>query len=231
MWFVPADSESSELGVAGRVEHVLSEQWVARYEVHAHEGRLRIAGLSVAAFSEPAPAVSTVVGRLAPERALRAAHDRSGWAVGQAGEDRTLRLVKVARWGMGAAEKPRAGRPRRSDRADARVAEVYVSEFKTGGQKGLITRVANQLHYTETHVRAIVSSARGRLLTRTQRGKAGGELTEYARWLLQPEGETAVEGWDHVEDGSGPMFEAGRSGLDRLRWERAGLAEGRTPRA
>lgn len=83
----------------------------------------------------------------------------------------------------GAARK-RPGRRGRGDRFYAEVAAVYVDALAKGNLRP-VERTAEALHLSPSQVRNLLSVARDRkLLTRSRRGVAGGELTERGRHVL-----------------------------------------------
>lgn len=86
----------------------------------------------------------------------------------------------LARWASGFEERP--GRRGRDDRAYAAVAALYVESGHD------VHKVAAQLGYSVSTVKGVLYEARqprrGPLLTQAPRGKAGGELTDKAREIL-----------------------------------------------
>lgn len=78
---------------------------------------------------------------------------------------------------------PKRGRPARSDRQLARVARAYVESATES--RSPVADVASQLRLTPAQVRNILSRARRKgLLSPTQPGRSGGQLSDYARDLL-----------------------------------------------
>lgn len=77
------------------------------------------------------------------------------------------------------------GRGGRSDAFYAQLAFLYTSTVQTGQPRPL-EHLAKELARPSGHVRQLLATARERgLLTRSTRGRAGGELTEKARRTLQ----------------------------------------------
>jgi hypothetical protein len=80
---------------------------------------------------------------------------------------------------------PRPGRPGRDDRDYAEIAERYVG---LRGSRAPVRDLAQHLGISTPQARNLIYEARRRdLLTRVAQGRAGGELTEKARGLLDGE--------------------------------------------
>ena len=81
------------------------------------------------------------------------------------------------------ARRPRPGRSGRPDIFYARLAAEYIELLRTGSTP--TKDLAEKHHYSPASMRDYLNKARSRgLLTRPQRGRAGGELTDKARRLL-----------------------------------------------
>jgi predicted transcriptional regulator len=88
------------------------------------------------------------------------------------------------RWGAAFAEAPRPGRKGRDERAYAEVAAMYLA-LVHGGSKAPLVDLAKRLNYSVSRIKNIIHEARRRgLLSKSSRGRRGGELTEKARRLL-----------------------------------------------
>lgn len=88
------------------------------------------------------------------------------------------------------AEPRRPGRRGHSDRFYAELAAAYVAIVEQGSRaviRDLTKQLAEQgMHYTPEAVRDLIHDARDRgVLTRSLRGRAGGQLTDEARALLR----------------------------------------------
>lgn len=91
-------------------------------------------------------------------------------------------------YGEGTARSMRRRRPPVSGRSEQGLAEWaqrYV-EVLPSAKGRPIAALAEQFNYSTTHVRDVIARARREgFLTPTPRGRAGGELTDKARMLLE----------------------------------------------
>ena len=97
-----------------------------------------------------------------------------------------LLAKSLENWARIFADTPRPGRRGRDDRAYAEMAALYVAELERNPTFA-VQALAERLHYARTQVRSVLTEARRRqLLTKPMTpGRAGGELTDKAKRLLQ----------------------------------------------
>jgi hypothetical protein len=90
-------------------------------------------------------------------------------------------------WGRVFANAERPGRSGRSELAYAQVAVAYLDKLHRDPPSAApVQELANDLCLSPSHVRNLLYNARKRgLLTASEAGKAGGDLTDRARALLE----------------------------------------------
>ncbi len=89
-----------------------------------------------------------------------------------------------SQWRADFAERPRTGPAGRSDASYAALADAYIKELDKG-EKNPVRTLADSLHLGEKTIRNYLFKARERgLLTSLGQGKAGGELTDKAKEIL-----------------------------------------------
>lgn len=215
------DSDGLEgRGLVGHVVHVLSQDWLARYEISGRGEGLAVSGVSVVAVRPGASLTPDVLRHLAPVSALEAATNRRWWATAADGT-----VVGIVGSGLAMGKGP--GRPRHPLREIAKTAQSYVQALRKAGSRSVIDRVADERHLDARQVKSHLSRARKEgLLTPTTRGKAGGELTPLGNWHLSPNSPSSDPIAEHVanpemfvSEPEGSFFEAGNNSWKRLKWD------------
>jgi hypothetical protein len=173
----------------------LPRGWSARFETRVRDGRIEIDRVIVS--PEPGQQgnlTSPILGRLDLARVLELLQSHT-FAAGQTSETGQPSPVLVAGLGIAGFPEARVGRPPRTLYEDACLARVYLDELAQGGARGLMARVAEryEAHPDRPTREAWVRRRLGRirdqpggrgLLTSPGRGRAGGEMTALAEYLL-----------------------------------------------
>lgn len=186
-------AESGASQPPARVRYQL-EDWVIEYLIVSEAGAPVIATLLIHPGDvddpdqrrpvPPGGITARLLRRLHPANAQRFARSE----LAERAEPRDPLADAVALHGYRAADlqaQPGPGRPRRPDRFCAEIAAEYTKALDTGSTKP-IEDTAELMHYSPAYVRDVISKARRRgLLTRTGRGRAGGQLTAKGRRTLE----------------------------------------------
>jgi hypothetical protein len=181
------------------VKQQIDDVWCARIEFLEREGRLEAKRLEIfSTQQEPdgLPAAGGLLGRHVNKVRVQVCRDYAQ-QVALHGRVSTPILGMEMQFGAELVAKPRRPGPKRRPIAeDLCLARAYVEELARG-PSGVNVRVARRLGetYGADYVAKRVFKLReghDALLTTTSRGKAGGELTDYARMLLRQAQQTSI---------------------------------------
>ena len=222
----------------------LDRSWRARYVIGDQDGTLAIREVGLFAVGDHPRALSgDATNRMAPARVLAFARSGpsasravgassglvEGWETGERPQGPMV-MVEVEGWGIDGLERPErrpTGRPARALADDAQLAAIYLDEVRERGKRGAVIRTAAALDHDVDWTRKRLDTLRrstprrGPLLTRTGKGRAGGELTELARLAL-------AQAAPFIEEPtmSNPFFRAAENGQWRAREGRVDAVSG-----